>query len=167
MPPMPNRQHQELESGMERFLYFNWARPNKAKVYHQINLASPGGWPEKDYRIPDVVLLSPGRFDIDHNEYFEGAPDVVVEIRSPGDETYEKLEFYAKLGIPEVWIVDRDSRQPEILVLEGGTYKPASSGDDGWMESRQTGIQLKAAQDGRLAMRVGRDESTRTDLPEE
>ena len=45
MPPMPNRQHQELESGMERFLYFNWARPNKAKVYHQINTDLMGSSP--------------------------------------------------------------------------------------------------------------------------
>ena len=28
-----------------------------------------------------------------------GGPDAVIEIRSPGDETYEKLEFYARLGV--------------------------------------------------------------------
>ena len=40
-------------------------------------------WPN-NYRIPDLVLLTPERFDIDCNEYFDGGPDAVVEIRSPG-----------------------------------------------------------------------------------
>jgi Uma2 family endonuclease len=60
-------------------------------------VAPPGGWPD-NHRIPDLVLLTPARFAIDRNEYFEGAPDVVVEIRSPGDESYEKRDFYAALG---------------------------------------------------------------------
>ncbi len=58
MPPMPNREHQELEWAMETYLRLRWARPRKAKVYHNINVASPGGWPH-DYRIPDLVLVSP------------------------------------------------------------------------------------------------------------
>src|SRR5262245_5911463 len=45
MPPMPNREHQELEGAMETYLRLHWARPRKAKVYHNINVASPGGWP--------------------------------------------------------------------------------------------------------------------------
>ena len=47
-------------------------------------------------------------------ECLEGPPTVVIEIRSPDDETLEKLPFYAKLGVPEVWVIDRDSRAVEI-----------------------------------------------------
>src|SRR5690242_17022091 len=83
MPPMPNRDHQELVGALETYIRLRWARPRKAKVYREINLASFGGWPDKNYRIPDLLMLSPERFDIDHNEYFEGAPDAVVEIHSP------------------------------------------------------------------------------------
>jgi hypothetical protein len=57
MPPMPNREHQELEWAMETYPRLRWARPRKAKVYHNINIASPGGWPN-DYRIPDLVLVT-------------------------------------------------------------------------------------------------------------
>src|SRR6185437_14158117 len=117
MPPMPNRNHQDLEGSLESYLRFYWAPPRQAKVYHQINLAAIGGW-SNNYRIPDLVLLSPERFAIDRNEFFEGAPDVVVEIHSPGDETYEKMPFYRDLGVPEVWIIHRDSREPEIHVLK-------------------------------------------------
>ena len=164
MPPMPNREHQDLEWAMETYLRLRWARPRGAKVYHQINLASPGGW-TNNYRIPDLVLLSPERFSIDHNEYFEGAPDVVVEIRSRGDESYEKLPFYAALGVPEVWIIDRDSKTPEIYVLHADQYERQAAGANGWILSLHTGIEFRVGQSGKLAMRLAGDDTTREDLP--
>jgi len=137
VPPMPNRFQQDLEGSFETYLRFFWAPHSKAKVYHQINLASIGGWPN-NYRIPDLVLLKPERFAIDRNEYFEGAPTVVVEIRSPSDESYEKLPFYAQLGVPEVWIIDRDSGEPEIHVLKGKGYRKKRTGTEGWVSSPET-----------------------------
>ena len=77
MAPAPNREHQDLTGAMETYLRLRWARPRGNRVYHEINLAAPGGW-TNNYRIPDLVLLTPERFGIDRNEYFEGAPDVVV-----------------------------------------------------------------------------------------
>src|SRR5579885_2888351 len=97
-------------------LYEHWARARKAKVYHGINLAPVGGWPDKNYRVPDLVLLTPERFSIDRNEYFEGPPDVVVEIHTPGDEAYEKLRFYTELGVPEVCIIHRENKEREIYL---------------------------------------------------
>jgi Uma2 family endonuclease len=35
-----------------------------------------------------------------------GAPDAVIEIRSPDDETDEKLPFFAALGVAEVIVID-------------------------------------------------------------
>ena len=55
----------------------------------------------KNYRIPDLVLLTPDRFHIDKCDYMAGAPLVCVEIFSPDDESYEKLPFYASLGVPD------------------------------------------------------------------
>src|SRR3972149_9786008 len=111
MPPSPNRSPQEFQWELENWLRVFWARPFGNKVHHQVNVSSIGGWPD-NYRIPDLILLIPECFDIDRDVYFEGAPTVVVEIRSPGDETMEKLPFYARLGVPEVWIVDRNPREP-------------------------------------------------------
>jgi Uma2 family endonuclease len=136
------------------------------RVYHNINVASPGGWPN-NYRIPDLVLLTPERFGIDRNEYFEGAPDVVVEIRSPGDESYEKLAFYAQLGVLEVWIIDRDRKTPEIYILRAGNYIQQPADAEGWVLSPVTGIELRAGLPGKLAMRLAGDERTREDLPED
>ena len=72
MPPMPNRSHQELELKLGAWLDAFWAVPNGNRVYPPINLALPGRWPQ-DYRIPDLVLLTPDRFQIDCNEYFDSA----------------------------------------------------------------------------------------------
>src|ERR1051326_7170449 len=94
MVPVPDRDHQDLQGGMYVFLKTRWAKPRGARIYLPINLASPGGWP-KNYRIPDLLLLTPERFGIDRYKFFEGAPEVVVEIRSPEDESEEKLPFYA------------------------------------------------------------------------
>lgn len=163
MPPLPNRNQQDLEGSLESYLRYYWAPTCQGKVYHQINVAAIGGWPNS-YRIPDLVLLSPQRFAIDRNEYFEGAPDVVVEIRSPDDETYDKLPFYRDLGVPEVWVIDRDTREPEIHVLKRGRYKKQPSTTQGWIRSPETGIEL-AGRKGKLAIRLAGDESTRQDLP--
>ena len=160
MAPMPNREHQDLEGAMETYLRLRWARPQGTRVYHNINVASPGGWPN-NYRIPDLVMLTPERFGIDRNEYFEGAPDAVVEIRSPGDESYDKLEFYAQLGVTEVWIINRDSKTPEIYILRMGHYTQQAANADGWVLSTVTGIELRAGSPGKLAMRLAGDESTR------
>jgi len=165
MPPAPNRDHQGFQFELEAWLRTHWARPQGNEVYHEINVTPPGGWPN-DYRIPDLVLLRPDRFEIDRNEYFEGAPTVVVEIRSPGDESYEKMPFYAELGVPEVWIIDRSTKAPEVYHLRGGEYQQQTPDGDGWLHSAATGVQLRPEAGGKIALRiVGNDDSRRL-LPE-
>lgn len=167
MPPMPNNPHQDFEGSLETYLRYRWARPRKAKVYHEVNLASVGGWPY-DYRIPDLLLVTRERFPIiNRDERFEGAPDGVVEIYSPGDESYEKLPFYEKLGVPEVWIIHRDTKEPEIYLLKRGRYKKQAKTSSGWLRSPLTGLEMRATKDAKLAIRLIGDDSTREELPED
>jgi Uma2 family endonuclease len=167
MPPMPNIDHQDFEWALETYLRLRWARPRRAKVYHQVNLAAPGGWPNKNYRIPDLLLLTPERFDINRDDRFEGAPDVVVEIHSPGDESYEKLPFYADLGVPEVWVIDRDTKEPEVYVLKRGRYKKQRAAAAGWGPSPGTHVEMRIGKPGKLAIRMAGHDATREDLPED
>jgi len=188
MPPAPNPDHQDFEWSLEAYLRTRWAPERKAKVYHNVNVAPPGGWPD-DYRIPDLVILLPASGAVRKDTYFEGPPDVVVEIRSPGDESLEKLPFYASLGVPEVWIIDRDTKDPTIHTLVDGRYAPdaadeTSGGEPHWIQSAVTGLDLRRADPppgdgdaseessgklsegaGRLSIRLAGDESTREDLP--
>jgi Putative restriction endonuclease len=165
--PVPNREQQALVLGLVLYLKTHWGRPLGAKVHLEINLASPGGWPDKDYRIPDLLLVTPRRFAIDCNEYFDGAPDVVVEIHSPGDEAYEKLPFDAKVAVSEVWIIHRDTKQPEIYLLKSGRYRKQRVNGSGWVKSPGTGIELRVGKPGKLAVRMKGDEVTRQELPED
>lgn len=165
MAPMPNRAHQSFSWALETYLRTRWAPHRKARVYHDVNLAAPGGWPD-NYRIPDLIILSANSACIDHNEYFEGPPDAVVEIHSPGDEAYEKLAFYADLGVPEVWIIDRDTKQPEIYLLSG-QYELVPCGADGWTRSALTELEMHATPGGKLAIRPAGNASKQEELPED
>jgi Uma2 family endonuclease len=167
MSPEPDREHQDFEGSLESWLRLNWGRPQHAKVYHRINLSLPGAgnsWID-NFRIPDLVLLTRERYSIDHRTHFEGGPDVVVEIRSPHDESEEKLPFYAQLGILEVWIIDRDTKQPDLYVLTADGYRKMPAGADGWFRSACTGVEMRVGRPGKLAIRINGDDSTREELP--
>jgi len=164
MAPAPNFPHQDLEGELASWLRRRWGRPIRAKVIQQINLASIGGWPD-DYRIPDIILLAPDRFHINRNEYFEGPPNLLIEIHSSGDETYEKLTWYAALGVPEVWVIHRDTEEPEIHLLRKDRYRKQRVLASGWLRSPGTGIELRRAKGNKLGIRLTGDDTTREDLP--
>lgn len=73
---------------------------------------------------PDVLYLTSEHRDrID--ERVEGAPDLAVEVLSPGTarrDRGEKLRLYAEAGVREYWIVDPAERQIEFLINEDGRF---------------------------------------------
>jgi Uma2 family endonuclease len=167
MPPMPTGDHQDLELDLGSYLKREWARPIGGLVRHQVNLTTTDDehdW-RRNYRIPDLVLLTPDRRHIDRNSYMAGAPAAVVEIESPDDETRDKFEFYGELGVPEVWVIHRDTKVPTVFALAGGQYQPVAAGADGWVRSG-LGIELRQAAPGRLGVRLAADPATAAELPE-
>jgi Uma2 family endonuclease len=163
MGPAPSLEHQDLAGDLERWLRAHWSRARRNKVYHDVSVASEGNWPD-DYRIPDLVLLMGNRLRICRGDYLDGAPDVVIEILSPNDETREKMPFYARIGVPEVWLVDGETRQPEIHVLRGDGYQPLSTDTEGWFCSPATGIRLRR-KGKQLVIQLQGDANTRAKLP--
>lgn len=170
IPLMPNRLQQNIAKELMIYLDRQWEKPGKGRVHQEVNLTTPqdeAAW-TLNYRIPDLVLLDPPRFGIDKIEYMVGAPLVVVEIASPGDETYDKFPFYAGLGVPEVWVIHRDTRTPEIHLLgPARTYTVASAGDGGWLRSPGAGVEFRQTRPGKLWIRTGGDDSTATELPKD
>jgi Uma2 family endonuclease len=160
----PNRDHQDFELALAMWLRQNWADPNGCRVYTRINIAEPGTWPD-NYRIPDLVLLTPARFHIDCNEYFDGGPEVVVEIHSPDDEAYDKLAFYALVGVREAWIIDRDTKRPEVFELVGAELVAREAGADGWLRSSVAGVEMRATADEKLEIRIAGRDDTLAQLP--
>ncbi len=74
---------------------------------------------------PDVfVLLNEGLEKYTESRVI-GAPDLVVEVSSPGTAIHDrnrKYRVYAKAGVPEYWIADPGTQTVEVLVLEDGEY---------------------------------------------
>ncbi|MGO9497143.1 MAG: Uma2 family endonuclease [Solirubrobacteraceae bacterium] len=77
------------------------------------------GESQQDYRVPDGGLHREGAAGV-----WLPTAALVVDVVSPGDETYAKLAFYARHRVDEVLIVDPDKRSVEWLGLERGEYAP-------------------------------------------
>jgi Uma2 family endonuclease len=76
------------------------------------------GESEHDYRVPDGGLHRPGAGGTWHP-----TAALVVEIVSPGDESWEKLPFYAAHLVDEVLIVDLRQRSVSWLARERAEYR--------------------------------------------
>jgi Uma2 family endonuclease len=74
---------------------------------------------QDDHRIPDLGV---------HRERPTGpwvaTAALVVEIISPGDESWEKLPFYAAHDVDEMLIVDPATHSVDWLGLKDGEYRP-------------------------------------------
>jgi Uma2 family endonuclease len=79
--------------------------------------------------IPDLVFISNERQpEIAFGERITGAPDLVIEIVSPGAENERrdrivKRQLYGKYGVQEYWVVDPYKRTIEVYAFEGQTLK--------------------------------------------
>lgn len=77
---------------------------------------------EKDpdtVREPDVAFISAHRLppDQDVPGYFEGPPDLAVEIASPSDgprQLFDKARMWISFGVPLVWTVDPQARTLDV-----------------------------------------------------
>jgi Uma2 family endonuclease len=76
---------------------------------------------DEDNVIPDVVWASHERLNLlmDEAEHLTGAPELVVEVLSPGEKNEQrdkqlKLKLYSQQGVQEYWIVDKALRQIQV-----------------------------------------------------
>jgi Uma2 family endonuclease len=81
--------------------------------------------PEYEYRTADVVYISPGRFAAAKGlDYFQGAPDMVIEVLSPSNtkaEMRERAALCLANGCLEFWILDEKKRQVTVSTPNGIT----------------------------------------------
>ncbi|PZD71510.1 hypothetical protein C1752_06130 [Acaryochloris thomasi RCC1774] len=80
---------------------------------------------DSDNVSPDVIWISDERIAQIQDEagHFRGAPELVVEVLSPGQANIDrdrlaKLKLYSAQGAHEYWIVDRFARRVEIYRRE-------------------------------------------------
>jgi Uma2 family endonuclease len=116
MIPPPSHEHERIASRLHRVL-----GPLADDAGLELTGAVGIGSGQEDYRVPDLALHRPGAAAQLHP-----TAALVVEIVSPGDESWETLPFYAARQVHEVVIVDpRQSKVDWLSLGEGGEYRPA------------------------------------------
>jgi Uma2 family endonuclease len=120
MPSMPNLDHQELVHDLDTILGEVVKRPGLGKVYPGANVSDRAADWKDNYRVPDLVVILKNSRAIRHSAHVQGGPDFLVEIESPGDDSEEKVPFYAQLGVRELLLIHRDKRTLRLLRLQGG-----------------------------------------------
>jgi Uma2 family endonuclease len=124
MSPPPIPIHQE-NSGNLYVAFHNYAKKHDAgKVYDAPIEVILADWANAVQ--PDIVFITKERLHIVKRSRIEGAPDIVVEVLSPGNwltDRREKFEIYAKAGVREYWIVNPSVRTIELFVLREGRYE--------------------------------------------
>jgi Uma2 family endonuclease len=114
MNPAPHGRHANVQQQLAELLGPLARRAGLLPRMGPFNLGEP-----EDYRVPDGGLQRPAADQL----YYPTAA-LAVEIVSPGDETWDKLPFYAKHGVDEVLIVDPEKRSVDWLALSGREYEP-------------------------------------------
>ena len=112
MNPAPSGRHGDLESQLHVLLR-PLAQQAGLRMRGPFNLGQ-----EDDYRVPDGGLHR----DTSDRVYYSTAA-LVIEIVSPGDESWEKLPFYAAHEVDELLIIDPQERTVSWLGLEAGSYQ--------------------------------------------
>lgn len=91
----------------------------------------------EDGFMPDVYLLRHDREHTLYNYFLDGAPDLIMEVVTPGLLVHERevrLPRFASAGIPEGWWINPIKKIFHPLVLDRGGYRQAAW-EGAWYES--------------------------------
>jgi Uma2 family endonuclease len=130
--PSPNTRHQVI-SGNLHFIIREWLerRPIGRVFYAPFDIV----FTQFDVVEPDLLYMSNERAaEILTAKHVTGAPEIVIEIGSPGtrkrDETI-KRRLYERSGVIEYWVVDPDLDAVRVYRIEGGTFgRPTELAND-------------------------------------
>ncbi len=103
-----------------------------------------------DYRTPDLVFARPEALS---DRGVEGRAELIVEIRSPNDETDEKLPFYAEVGVSEVVAVDPITRRVELFENRDGRMHRRGPDAAGEIRCDALGVSFSVADGPKLRIR--------------
>jgi Uma2 family endonuclease len=113
MIPPPSFAHQRIAEQLAALLGPLARAAGLEPLIREFGLGEP-----EDYRVPDGGLHRPGAGGV----WYPTAA-LVLEILSPGDETWQKLPFYAAHGVDELLIVDPQERAVHWLARRGNGYE--------------------------------------------
>ncbi|HMB03060.1 MAG TPA: Uma2 family endonuclease, partial [Isosphaeraceae bacterium] len=106
--PNPNVEHHDIATGLSTIfrVVVDWR--GLGKVFQGINVSDRVDDWTRNYRCPDVAVYLHGNPAVNCGTHWRGGPDFAVEVVSPDDRAREKLGFYARTGVRELLLIDRD-----------------------------------------------------------
>jgi len=137
MSPAPNFAHQVLV-GEIYGIFRNFLKRQPCRVFvapFDVRLPRISNEDSQIFTVlqPDVcVVCDPSKYD---TKGCIGAPDIVVEVLSPGNNAKElknKYDAYEEAGVKEYWIVSPQNNTFLVNILTDGHYitsRPMTSGD--------------------------------------
>jgi Uma2 family endonuclease len=123
MPPLANDEHQNIATGLGTVFVVVIGWPGLGEVRVGINVSDrEKGW-TFNFRCPDVAVFLTGTAAKNCGTHWWGGPDFAVEILSRGDRGREKFDFYAKVAVRELLLIDRKPWALELYRLTDGEFE--------------------------------------------
>lgn len=119
----PTPYHQEISQKLEFRILSYIEKNNLGRLYHaplDVFLS------EGDVYQSDIMFISRKRLEIIGKKKIEGAPDIVIEVLSPGTAYYDlrkKYKVYEEHGVREYWIVDPELKKIEVYENQNEKFK--------------------------------------------
>ena len=119
--PSPNTKHQTISLNLTLMLGMHLKEHPIGRLF-----AAPFDVVLSDIDIvePDLLYISNARLDILTTQHVRGAPDLVIEILSPGTRRFDEItkrKLYERCGVQEYWVVD-----PELDTIK--VYRDVQGG---------------------------------------
>jgi Uma2 family endonuclease len=123
MAPLANNEHQVLATrlGVVYQIVLPWNDENVVLV--GVNVSDREKNWKHNYRCPDVAVFLKGTSARDCGTHWFGGPDFAVEVVSRNDRSWDKLGFYASVGVRELLILDRKPWRLELYRLKDGELR--------------------------------------------
>lgn len=134
MSPAPSSSHQRVSLNLTKG-FISFVDGHTCQLFvapFDVRLPVPKAGKDSTVVQPDLCLIcDPAKID---ERGCNGAPDLVVEILSPGNAKHEmatKFSLYEESGVQEYWIVQPEEKTVLVYVLSKGQYiglAPAAEG---------------------------------------
>jgi Uma2 family endonuclease len=111
--PSPNTKHQTVVSNLHAFL---WMYLRQHPIGQVLSAPFDVLFSDLDVVEPDLLYISRERVGILTDKHVRGAPDLVVEILSPGTRKTDEItkrKLYERFDVREYWVVD-----PELYAIK-------------------------------------------------